>query len=209
MTIRPPARRGDAVLRPISAVVNFIFKVLITVFLVLTLLLVFIVCTDVVLRWFGHGIIWADEMSRMLMIWMAFVAMSLGVEVCSHVEITMFFKWLPKGFQKVWSVVNQLITMAIGVFIMVYGVQIIGIGLKGRLEIVRELPKSVLYITIPVGGFFIFYFGLMHLLKREDLMPSSIRRFYPCKWENADGGHLPDNAPNLNPTEGEDIQHEL
>ncbi len=184
MTSQTPARHGDWVLKPIAAVVNFIFKVLIAVFLVLTLVLVLIVCTDVVLRWFGHGIIWADEMSRMLMIWMAFVAMSLGVEVCSHVEITMFFKWLPKGFQKVWMVVNHLITMAIGVFIMVYGVQLIGIGAKGKLEIVRELSKSMLYITIPIGGFFIAYFALMHLLKREDLMPSAIRNFYPCKKED-------------------------
>jgi hypothetical protein len=172
MTRQPAAHRGDRVLRPVAAVVNTVFKALILVFLVLTLALVLIVCTDVVLRWFGHGIIWADEMSRMLMIWMAFVAMSLGVEVCSHVEITLFFKWLPKGFQKVWLVVNQLITMAIGVFIMVYGAQLIGIGQKGRLD-----------ITIPVGGFFICYFALMHLLKREDLLPSGIPAFYPCKKE--------------------------
>mgnify|MGYP003607907592 CR=1 FL=1 len=183
MTTQPSARRGDAVLRPVTTVLNKVFQGLVYFFLVLMLALVFIVCTDVVLRWFGHGIIWADEMSRMLMIWMAFLAMSLGVEVCSHVEITMFFALLPKKFQRFWMSVNHLITMAIGLFILYYGILIIGIAGKGRLEIVRELPKSVLYVTIPVGGFFIAYFALMHLIHREDLLPSAIRKFYPCKKE--------------------------
>ena len=181
-------RRGDRILRPVAGVLNFIFKVFMVLFLVLTVVLVFIVCTDVVLRWFGHGIIWADEMSRMLMIWMAFIAMALGVEVGSHVEITMFFAMLPKKFQKVWTVVNHLITIAIGCFIIYYGILIIGIAGKGKLEIVRALPKSVLYLTIPVGGFFITYFALMHLLGRNDLLPSAIPHFYPEKKEDRENG---------------------
>jgi TRAP-type C4-dicarboxylate transport system permease small subunit len=183
-----PGKRGDRIIRPIARFVNAIFKGLIAVFLVLTVALVAIVSTDVVLRWFGKGIIWADEMSRMLMIWMAFVAMSLGVEVCSHVEITMFFKLFPKKFQKVWMAVNHLIIIAIGGFIIYYGILLIAIAGKGRLEIVRVLPKSVFYLTIPIGGFFIIYFALMHLLHREDLMPSSIKNFYPCSKEDATDG---------------------
>jgi TRAP-type transport system small permease protein len=176
-----PGTRGDRILRPVARVLNFIYKMLIYLFLVLTVVLVLIVSVDVVLRWFGIGVIWADEMSRMLMIWMAFVAMAIGVELGSHVEITMFFKLLPKGFQKVWSVVNQLITMAIGSFIIYFGILLIQNGTKGRLEIVRELPKSAMYLTIPIGGFFIVYFALMHMLHREDLMPSGIANFYPQK----------------------------
>ena len=93
-------RRGDRILRPVAGALNFIFKVFIVLFLVLTVVLVFIVCTDVVLRWFGHGIIWADEMSRMLMIWMAFIAMSIGVEIGSHVEITLFLTCFRRNFKK-------------------------------------------------------------------------------------------------------------
>ena len=186
MSTQLPPRRGDRILRPLSAVVNGIFWVFIRLFLVLLLVLVGIVSADVVLRWFGIGIVWADEMSRMLIIWMAFIAMSLGVDTCCHVEITMFFRWFPQKFQKVWMVVNHLITLAIGLFIMYYGAQIIGIAAKGRLEIVRELPKSVMYLTIPIGGFYIAYFALMHLLHREDLMPSAIKKFYPGSKECAD-----------------------
>lgn len=186
MSMQPPERRADRVLRPVATVLNTVYKVFILVFLVLLVALVAIVSTDVVLRWFGHGIIWADEMSRMLMIWMAFVAMALGVEVRSHVEITMFFALFPKGFQKVWMAVNHLITMAIGCFIFYYGILIFNIGAKGRLEIVRSLPKSVLYATIPIGGFFIAYFALMHLLGRDDLLPSSKAKFYPGQKEETE-----------------------
>ena len=68
-----------------------------------------------------------------------------------------------------------LITMAIGCFIIYYGVLIIGIGMKGKLEIVRALPKSMLYLTIPVGGFFIVYFALMHIWPRG---PDAVRAGY-------------------------------
>ena len=78
-------RRGDAFLRPFSRVINAIYKALVILFLVLCVALVLIVSSDVILRWFGHGIVWADEMSRMLMIWMAFIAMAIGVEIGSHV----------------------------------------------------------------------------------------------------------------------------
>lgn len=179
MTDQTSARPGDKLLRPVAAVLNWIFRVFMYLFLVLTVALVFIVCTDVVLRWFGHGIIWADEMSRMLIIWMAFIAMALGVEVRSHVEITMFFAWFPPKFQRLWMGVNHLITVAIGLFIMIFGAQLVAIAAKGKLEIVRALPKSVLYVTIPIGGFFIAYFALMHLLSRDDLLPSAVRTFYP------------------------------
>ncbi|MCE5343504.1 MAG: TRAP transporter small permease subunit [Eubacteriales bacterium] len=95
---------------------------------------------------------------------------------------------LSKKFQKFWMAVNHLIIMAIGGFIIYYGILLIGIAGKGRLEIVRALPKSVFYLTIPVGGFFIVYFALMHLLHREDLMPSAIKNFYPCPKEDAIDG---------------------
>ncbi len=184
MTDQTPARPGDAWLCPLATGLNWLFRIFMYLFLVLTVALVFIVSTDVVLRWFGHGVIWADEMSRMLIIWIAFIAMALGVEVRSHVEITMFFGWFPKGFQRVWMAVNRLITMAIGLFITVFGAQLVGIAAKGKLEIVRQLPKSVLYITIPIGGFFIAYFSLLQLLGRDDLLPSSIRNFYPGSKED-------------------------
>lgn len=171
----------DGLIRPVSTVLNFIYRIFIFLFLGLSVALVLIVSSDVILRWFGKGIVWADEMSRMLMIWMAFIAMAMGVEVGSHVEIVLFFNLFPKGLQRVLAVMNRLITIAIGCFLVYYGIWLIQIGAKGRLEIVRALPKSMLYLTIPIGGFFIVYFALMHLLGREDLMPSSIPGFYPHK----------------------------
>ena len=50
----------------------------------------------------------------------------------------------------------------------------------------RSLPKSVLYVTIPIGGFFIAYFALMHLLGRDDLLPSSKAKFYPGQKEETE-----------------------
>jgi TRAP-type transport system small permease protein len=179
MSQTPQPLRGDSFLRPFTKTVNFIYRCFVRVFLVLSVVLVLIVSSDVILRWFGYGIIWADEMSRMLMIWMAFFAMAMGVEIGSHVEITMFFKMLPAKFQKVWTVVNSLITIFIGGFIAYYGVLLFKIGLKGKLEIVRALPKSAMYITIPIGGFFIVYFALMRLLGRTDLLPSALDTIYP------------------------------
>ncbi len=179
-------RPGDHILRPVAKVLNRIYKYFIWLFLVLIVALTFIVLLDIFLRWCGKGIIWADEMSRMLIIWMAFVAMALGVEINIHVEITLFFKLLPKKFQKFWMAVNQIITMAIGGFIAYYGVLLINIAAKGKLEIVRDLPKSVFYLSIPLGGFFIVYFALMHLLHREDLMPSAVPGLYPGSKEGVD-----------------------
>ncbi|WP_368182591.1 TRAP transporter small permease [Anaerotruncus rubiinfantis] len=61
------------------------------------LVIVLIVSAQVIARKFiGQSIRWSEEVALLLMVWMAFISMAIGVEKKLHIAISMFFPMFPE-----------------------------------------------------------------------------------------------------------------
>ena len=79
----------------------------------------------VVTRAAGDPLIWTDEISRFLMIWLAVFGWILASRRRSHVRIRFFQDLLPKPAWKVAEIAIQLALCVFGVGIMFYSVGLV------------------------------------------------------------------------------------
>ena len=160
------------ILKVINGFFHKIFQVLELYSKVVLLAIVIIVSSQVVARKFlGTSIIWSEEVARLLMVWMAFISMAIGVAKQLHISIRMFYEHLPKPLQKAADVLERLCTLFAGAVIMIYGTKLVAASTTSTLA-TTKWPKFMLYLMIPVGGFFVIYCTILQIF-----FPDAARRF--------------------------------
>ncbi|MBW2440354.1 MAG: TRAP transporter small permease [Deltaproteobacteria bacterium] len=122
--------------------------------------IVSIVTTEVVLRYlFKHSLIFTEELSRYLMVWIVFLGSALAVRDGSHIHIN----FLTKRFNpqnQVWLRLSaHILTLVFLVFIAVEGIKILPQQLY-QMCITIDLSLFYFYLAIPVGSILMIIFLL-------------------------------------------------
>ena len=82
---------------------NHVEETFICLLLVVMTLLVFV---EVILRFgFGHGVLWAEELTLMLSGWMVLIGTSYGIKVGSHIGIDMLVRLFPDPLRRAVALV--------------------------------------------------------------------------------------------------------
>lgn len=157
----------SVLMNAVSFVFDLIYRILLEYSKVVLLVIVLIVSAQVICRKFlGFSIYWSDEVSLLLMVWMAFISMAIGVEKKLHIAIAMFFNKFPAPVRKILSLINQAVTVLFGVVLIVYGIGLIRSTSASTLA-ATQWPASTMYLMIPVSGVFICYYALIDLFHLE------------------------------------------
>lgn len=148
----------------ILAIFHAAYRILLGYSEYVLLVIVGVVTCDVIGRnLLGGSVMWAQEISLLLIVWMCFVSMAVGVERHTHISIEVFYMMFPKKMQKFLDILNQIIFFFVGIFFTYYGSLLVMNTWTSTLP-ASKLPAGVLYLMIPVGGFCIALFTLMNLL---------------------------------------------
>jgi len=105
------------------------------------------VALGVVTRALGEPLIWTDELSRFLMVWLAVFGWALASRKRIHVRIRFFQDLLPKRAHKATELAIQTAVTLFGAFITVYSVGLIGKNFD--LE-ATSLPISMAWMYAPM-----------------------------------------------------------
>lgn len=99
----------------------------------------------------NHSPAWAEEISRILMVWMSLLSAALAVKDKSHVRMTVF----DKAFGKMGLKIREVVFTAINILFC-------GVLFWKGIELVRQthgtklpgsgLPTSLLYGSVCIGG---------------------------------------------------------
>lgn len=142
---------------------DIIFNVLQTYSKVVLLGVVLLVSAQVISRKFLHySIVWSEEVALLLMVWMAFISMAMGVAKNIHIRIEMFYKLFPKPVQKAAVWLGHIVTLFVGAMLMINGYKLVMATLNSTLP-TTKWPSFMLYLMIPVGGFYIVYCTILHM----------------------------------------------
>lgn len=143
---------------------NVFYRILLEYSKYVLLAIVLIVSADVISRnVFKYSILWVQETSLLLIVWMTFLSMALGSEKDLHIGIEIFYKLLPASVQKVVQTLNRIIIIVIGIFLGIYGWRLSMSTWKSTLA-VTKLPAGMLYLMIPAGGWTMSFFMILDLL---------------------------------------------
>ena len=113
-------------------------------------LMVVLVFGNVVLRYgFNYGIIFSEEVSRFLFVWMVFLGSVLMLHDNGHLGVHTITKLLPLAGKKACKFVSDLATLACCVLMTYGGWKIVGLNLVNYAP-VSGIPIGVVYSALLV-----------------------------------------------------------
>lgn len=116
------------------------------------LFMTIIVFLQVILRsFFKTNIPWGEEIVLLVMVWMTFAAMSIGLKEEVHIRIEFFMARFPKNVRKVIVMINNLVLLAVNATMIYYGISLINFTNISKLP-VTKLPSSAVFYMIPVSA---------------------------------------------------------
>ncbi|WP_370682032.1 TRAP transporter small permease [Comamonas sp. GB3 AK4-5] len=128
--------------------------------ILLLLAMASIIFTNVVLRYTtGDSIIWAEEVSRHMMIWVAFLGAGLALRFGGHVAIDNLHRAVNTGTARALRV---LVVLGLSLFFIFMTVASSDYVWRTRFQstAATDIPISFIYAAMPVG----FVLMLVHLL---------------------------------------------
>lgn len=150
-----------------TKVLQKIFKLLEIYSKIVVFAVVFIISAQVVARKFLHSSIWwSEEVALLLMVWVAFIATAIGVAKGIHIRIEMVYKKFPRKVQVCLTWLEYIITLFIGLLMVIYGIKLVKSTLHSTLP-TTKWPSFLLYLMIPVSGFFFIYCTILNMFFPE------------------------------------------
>jgi C4-dicarboxylate transporter DctQ subunit len=102
---------------------------------------------------FSAGFHWAEEFVRYAIMWMVFIGSSTCVRRSEHLSVSAITDRLSGKSKKVVMTVVNLIALAFAIFLSYYGTMLtLKIGHSGQMTPSLEIPKYLIYLSIPVAG---------------------------------------------------------
>jgi TRAP-type transport system small permease protein len=132
--------------------------------IVLLVLLLIVVTLGVVTRALNDPLIWTDEVSRFLMIWLAVAGWLLASRHRAHIRIRFFAGLLPAAAQRIVEIAVQLAIAVFGALVAWYARDLVTRNLDIEATTV-PVPMSVFYMPIVLAGIVTLLQALGELLE--------------------------------------------
>jgi len=119
--------------------------------------LILLVFTQFLSRYvFNYSLSWPQELSRYLLIWLAWISVSFTIREQQHIRVETFKNALPKKFQKVIEVIVCILWGFFAIFLAIVGTQFVwNIYSSGQGSPMIGIPMWIVYLILPIAGFLI------------------------------------------------------
>lgn len=137
------------------------------VILACTGLLPLIVVTNVVARytnWFYF--IWAEDIVKVLFLWIVFLGGAVAVKYDAHVRMGMLSDRFTGRASVLWHRVIRLSPLAIGAILLILGLRIVDISMQRELQTMR-VSAGYFMTVVPLSGALMIYYALRSLFARD------------------------------------------
>lgn len=99
---------------------------------------------------FNAPLIWSEELTRYLFVWVTFIGAGYGVQKHLHIEMGLLFEKFPIGAQKVVQVLINLLSMVCYGYMIPYGWKFT-ISQHAIAATATGVPMSFVYAAVPIG----------------------------------------------------------
>ncbi|WP_341357072.1 TRAP transporter small permease [Rossellomorea sp. y25] len=106
---------------------------------------------------------WIQPMSLLLMVWIGFLGIAIGFQDNSHIRITLFEDKMPKKLQRVLNVLQRLLAILFGFFMLIEGSKFSYKMLDSSIPGIG-VPSALLYVVVPAAGALVIIYLLSEFL---------------------------------------------
>ena len=147
--------------------------------------LLLLAVAQIVLRFFDHGLEWAEGVGRMGVLWLALLGALGATRTHKHIAIDVLPRLLPPTAQRFAWATTQVAAAAIAAALAVFAVGMVNLEREAPMAFVGDIPSWVPMLAVPAG------FALMSL---RFLLAAASRPHF--------GEHLPEVATPVDGTPG-------
>ncbi|WP_080843916.1 TRAP transporter small permease [Cytobacillus gottheilii] len=116
---------------------------------------------------------WIQPLSLLLMVWIGFIGIAIGIQDNSHIKINLFVEKMPKKIQTLLNYTQRVLAVLFGLFMVIEGGKFSLSMLSSSIPGLK-VPSAVLYIAVPLAGLLIIVYLICEFLgKWESLSEES------------------------------------
>jgi TRAP-type transport system small permease protein len=132
--------------------------------LVITTTVVLILVAEVIFRYFiGTSLDWIEEISRILLIWLAFIGAAVAVKRNEHIAIHYFLSFFSRQMQRRLELFTYSAIVFFSIFLFIQGIIFAALSIDTTFPAL-QVTNSWLYIGLPIGCFLMILYGLTRLI---------------------------------------------
>lgn len=125
--------------------------------------MVSIVFMQVILRWIGNPTVWAEELTRYIMLYQVWIGAAYAVNEDAHIQITAVINHLTGKKKKNLELIVLTIWLIFAAWLTVEGFSLVGkIAAMGQISSALQIPMAIPYASVPVGGALM----IIHLIEK-------------------------------------------
>ena len=115
--------------------------------------MVFSVAYGVIVRYvpFIRNPRWTQELAILCMVWLCFVSSGYAIKNGLHVRMTILVNLFPAKVRAVITRLTYVLLLAVNVFFVVYGRQLMYLTRRARMS-ATGWPMKIIYLSVVVGG---------------------------------------------------------
>jgi TRAP-type C4-dicarboxylate transport system permease small subunit len=114
----------------------------------------------------GFSIEWADEVSRLLLVWITFGGIALAIREHREIFVTTIRLRLSEAAKRKWFAFLNLLGLAFNLFLLTFGLQMVFFAWTIQTESLG-LPYSFFYLSLPVGSAGAIYYFIRRIRRGE------------------------------------------
>ena len=115
---------------------------------------------------FDSGLIWGDELLRILVMWLCLVGAIAASRDDNHINIDLLSRLLPPGGQLLVRIITDLFTVVVCALLAWYSWRFVRMEIEFGARILSGYPAWLAQVILPVGFGLIAYRYLWHLIRR-------------------------------------------
>lgn len=146
-------------------------------FYVLIVLMTCVTIYRVIMRFFFNFTpSWSEELSCIMMIWLTFIGLTIGVREKLHLNIVIFYNRFSNTTKLVFDWVVKVVYLIFAILLITKGLDITIQQARATMCVVKIfpfsnelMPNSIIYIPLPLSGFFILLYTLIDIFDRKNI----------------------------------------
>ena len=141
---------------------DYTYKVVMFICKILLITDILVTCYIVIGRYisFIDPPVWGEEIVLTLMVYMAVLSATLAIRRNGHIRMTAFDKYLNKHLLRVLDIFADLVVMALGVVLLIYGSDVTRNMSRATFNSIRTLSRFWIYLPMPIAGATMIIFEL-------------------------------------------------
>lgn len=113
-----------------------------------------VICIQVVARFLGYSISFAEEIARYLFVWAIYLSISYAIRDERHIRVVFFIDLLPNYWKDFSRNCADFIFILYSVAVVCFGFIVIKRSIElGQIAPATEIPVAVLYASVVIGSF--------------------------------------------------------